>query len=45
MTYNVKMDTNNGHIEFEGKPYEEESPDTNAGPRFTLDKETMEKLF
>ena len=45
MTYNVKMDTNNGHIEFEGKPYEEDETEANAGPRFTLDKETMEKLF
>ena len=46
MTYKVKMDTNNGHIEFEGKAMtHEEVEGSPAGPRFTLDRETMEKLF
>ena len=44
MTYNVKMDTNNGHIEFlEKAPMEIDDP--NAGPKFTLDREAMDKLF
>ena len=44
MTYNVKMDTNNGHIEFLEKA-RMETEDPNAGPRFSLDRETMDKLF
>jgi replicative DNA helicase len=46
MTYNIKMDTNNGRIEFEGKAMtHDELPDNNAGPKFSLDRETMNKLF
>ena len=44
MTYNVKMDTNNGHIEFEGKVDATSSPES-SGPRFNLDQETLSKLF
>ena len=44
MTYNVKMDTNNGHIEFEGKVTETHNEES-AGPRFNLDQETLRKLF
>lgn len=45
MTYNVKMDTNNGHIEFEGKTDLEELANNNDGPQFTLSRENMEKFF
>jgi replicative DNA helicase len=44
MTYNVKMDTNNGRIEFEGKVTETHGQES-AGPRFNLDQETLSKLF
>jgi hypothetical protein len=44
MTYDIKMDTNNGHIEFEGTSIVGEglSP---AGPSFTLSREKIEELF
>lgn len=46
MTYNVKMDTNNGRIEFEGKvEASDHLPDDNGKPKFTLTREQMEKLL
>lgn len=44
MTYNVLMDTNNGHIEFEGKLDESASEDS-KGPIFNLSREKMSELF
>ena len=45
MTYNVKMDTNNGHIEFEGKAELDEQFNTTQGPVFNLSREKMSELF
>lgn len=45
MTYNVKMDTNNGHIEFEGKVDLDQEMNTTQGPTFTLSREKMSELF
>ena len=45
MTYNVKMDTNNGHIEFEGKAELDEQFNTIQGPVFNLSREKMSELF
>jgi len=45
MTYNVKMDTNNGHIEFDGKTDLEELDRESDGPTFTLSREKMSELF
>ena len=46
MTYNVKMDTNNGHIEFEGKADPAELlEDENDRPRFNLSRDVVEKLL
>ena len=45
MTYNVKMDTNNGHIEFEGKSDPSDLIDQNSGPNFNLSREKMAELF
>lgn len=45
MTYNVKMDTNNGHIEFEGKADLDEELNSTQGPTFTLSREKMSELF
>jgi replicative DNA helicase len=45
MTYNVKMDTNNGHIEFEGKVDLNEQLNSTQGPTFTLSREKMSELF
>ena len=45
MTYNVKMDTNNGHIEFDGKTDLEELDRESNGPTFTLSREKMSELF
>ena len=46
MTYNVKMDTNNGHITFEGKiDLDAPGQDNNAGPNFTVSREKMAELF
>lgn len=45
MTYNLKMDTNNGHIEFEGKADIDEHLNNNDGPTFTLSREKMSELF
>lgn len=44
MTYNVKMDTNNGHITFEGKAEAADLIDNNQ-PIFSLSRESMEKVF
>ena len=45
MTYNVKMDTNNGHIEFEGKASIDEHLNSTQGPTFSLSREKMSELF
>ena len=45
MTYNLKMDTNNGHIEFEGKAALEDHLNSNDGPNFSLSREKMSELF
>ena len=45
MTYNVKMDTNNGHIEFEGKAELDEQFNTTQGPVFNLSRDKMSELF
>lgn len=45
MTYNVKMDTNNGHIEFEGKADLDDELNSTQGPTFTLSREKMSELF
>jgi replicative DNA helicase len=45
MTYNLKMDTNNGHIEFEGKANIDEHLNSSDGPQFTLSREKMSELF
>jgi len=46
MTYNVKMDTNNGHIEFEGKADPADlMPQDDGTPKFTLSREQMQKLL
>jgi len=45
MTYNVTMDTNNGHIEFLEKALPGDLLTTDDGkPKFTLDREVMQKL-
>ena len=43
MTYNVKMDTNNGHIEIEGKADAADLIPDN-GPNFSVSDEVMKKL-
>ena len=45
MTYNVKMDTNNGHIEFEGKADPSDLLAEDDKPKFTISSESMSKLF
>jgi replicative DNA helicase len=45
MTYNVKMDTNNGHIEFEGKVDLNEQLNSTQGPIFNLTREKMSEIF
>ena len=45
MTYNVKMDTNNGHIEFEGKADPAEMLEEPNKPKFNLSRETLSKLI
>ena len=45
MTYNLKMDTNNGHIEFEGKTDLEDLDNSDKGPIFSLSREKMSELF
>tara|TARA_R100000697_G_scaffold65505_1_gene78244 strand:- start:1535 stop:2881 length:1347 start_codon:yes stop_codon:yes gene_type:complete len=45
MTYNIKMDTNNGHIDFEGKTDPSELIVDESKPAFNLDSATMSKIF
>jgi len=45
MTYNVKMDTNNGHIEFEGKADPADLLEEEAKPKFNLSREQVAKLL
>ena len=45
MTYNVKMDTNNGHIEFDGKADPAELLEDDSKPKFTISREAMDKLL
>ena len=45
MTYNIKMDTNNGHIDFEGKTDPSELIVDESKPTFNLDSQTMSKIF
>jgi len=45
MTYNVKMDTNNGHIEFLEKADPSDLLEDESRPKFTLSREAMEKLL
>jgi len=44
MTYNVKMDTNNGHITFEGRAQEDSSSRV-EGENFSFDRNTVNKIF
>ena len=45
MTYNVKMDTNNGHIEFQGETTLEDTLQGDDKPVFSLSREKMSELF
>ena len=45
MTYNIKMDTNNGHIEFEGKADPSDLVPDESKPTFNLDSATLSKIF
>ena len=45
MTYNVKMDTNNGHIEFEGKVDPSDLIEPGGDSNFTVDRATVNKIF
>ena len=45
MTYNVKMDTNNGHIEFLEKANPGDLLEDDSKPKFTISREAMEKLL
>jgi replicative DNA helicase len=45
MTYNVKMDTNNGHIEFLEKSDPGDLLEDDSKPKFTISREAMEKLL
>ena len=45
MTYNVKMDTNNGHIEFDGKADPADLLEETNKPKFNLSRETLSKLI
>ena len=45
MTYNVKMDTNNGHIEFEGKVDMDEVTRQDNGTPFTLSSAKLSQLM
>ena len=45
MTYDVLMDTNNGHIEFKGKSDPADLLAAEDKPVFSLDRETMAKVF
>lgn len=45
MTYNVKMDTNNGHIEFLEKTDASDLLEDDSKPKFTISREAMAKLL
>ena len=45
MTYNLKMDTNNGHITFDGEANPEDLIPGSNSPNFTLSRETMANIF
>ena len=45
MTYDITIDTNNGHIEFEGENKETPSTSPNGAPIFHLSRETVNQLF
>lgn len=45
MTYDVDMDTNNGHITFKGKADPADLMAADDKPVFSLDRETMAKVF
>ena len=47
MTYNIMMDTNNGHIEFEGLLEDSKVTNSSGGkvPAFNLNKEAIAKFF
>lgn len=45
MTYNLKMDTNNGHIEFDGETNMEDLDNEDNKPSFNLSREKMAELF
>ena len=45
MTYNIKMNTNNGHIEIEGKTDLDELVKDDDSPNFNLSPEKMADLF
>ena len=45
MTYDVMMDTNNGHIEFKGKSDPSDLLAQENKPVFSLDRDTMAKVF
>lgn len=45
MTYNIKMNTDNGHIEFDGKTDMEDLMSNADKPSFTLSREKMAELF
>lgn len=44
ITYDIKIDTNNGHVEFDQNPHEV-SPSSSQGPTFNLSREKLESLF
>ncbi len=45
MTYNLRMDTNNGHIEFDGEANMEDLENEDNKPSFNLSREKMAELF
>ena len=45
MTYNIKMDTNNGHIHIEGKTNEDELVTENDSPRYNISDENLKNFF
>jgi len=45
MTYEVDMDTNNGHISFKGKADPADLLAADDKPTFTLSREKMTELF
>jgi len=43
-TYNIKMDTNNGHIDIEGEASTEDTSGSGK-PMYNLSQEAMQKIF